>query len=430
MADFHSMQDSPENRIGFCHLAAFVVTLPFDRFYCQLVLISFILHTLIHTRKNSLRGIWSPDILILTSVFLVNIVGMIWSADKNEAFKDLQRQLVILLFPVILVLSDLDISRYKRKLLQFFGITCVIIILYLFADALRIISRNGMGLSSLFSSYFINHNSSEPLQIHATYLAMYVALSLSAFMIFFLEEKNRKKSLVYFAAVVVLVAGLIQLASRSVFIAIPFFTLASLFFLPAGKIKKYRLIMIAVAAGLMVLLLITRIESFQKRYITDFRNELTPAAVEPDNREPRIERWRCAFQLIRESPILGHGSGSEKRLLKERYYENKLFNSYLKELNAHNQYLSIWLKTGLFGLLLFLLSLAVGFLAAIKRRDPVFFSFLVLVVTVSFSENILDVNKGIFFYAFFFSFFWLAGQPLRSFQRLKRSNAPELKPVC
>jgi hypothetical protein len=41
----------------------------------------------------------------------------------------------------------------------------------------------------------------------------------------------------------------------------------------------------------------------------------------------------------------------------------------------------------------------------------VFFSFMMLLAVVSLSENILDADKGVMFYSFFFPFFiFIAGQ--------------------
>jgi hypothetical protein len=66
------------------------------------------------------------------------------------------------------------------------------------------------------------------------------------------------------------------------------------------------------------------------------------------------------------------------------------------------------LRSGIIGLLIYLIVLYYAFVQAIRKKDFLFFSFLVLVATVSVSENILDVNKGIFFYSFFLSFFLMA----------------------
>jgi len=115
------------------------------------------------------------------------------------------------------------------------------------------------------------------------------------------------------------------------------------------------------------------------------------------------------MELIKQSPVIGYGSGSEKELLKEKFFEKKLFTSYLHEFNAHSEYLSFLIKTGIIGFALFIYVLYFGFAVALQRQDILFLSFMTLIAIVAISENFLDVNKGIFFYSFFFSLFLLGG---------------------
>jgi len=412
------IDDTAENKISYYHLVAFIILLPFDMFYSELVLVSLSAHTFIHIKKSRLRSVLTVQNLILSSVFLINLAGIIYSFDKKEAFKDIERQLSIVLFPVIFSLNGLDWQQYKTRILKLFGLTCVLTILYLYADAIHIILYNKLPLQSLFSLAFINHNFAEPVGLHATYFSMYVALSAAVFLHLFLKEKKNTYRFIYAVAISILLAGLLQLASRSVLIAtiiliIPGFLL----FMPTGM-QRFRFIVVSVLVLLIAILGITKIDSFKKRYVSELKNDLTQASINNEILEPRIIRWRYTVQLIRHSPVIGYGSGSEKMLLKEKYFENKLYNSYINELNAHNQYLSILLKTGMVGLLIFLLTLFYGFVSAWHNRDIVFAAFMIIISIVSFSENLLDVNKGIFFYAFFFSFFVASGKPFEGLARL------------
>jgi len=80
-----------------------------------------------------------------------------------------------------------------------------------------------------------------------------------------------------------------------------------------------------------------------------------------------------------------------------------MYGAWLHSLNVHNQYLGLLINAGAVGLLVYLYTLYWGFRRAIKRKDIQLFAFIVIIAVVSFAEDILDVNKGIFFYAFFFS---------------------------
>lgn len=396
--------DTIENKITFYHLAAFVILLPYDRFYGQLVIFSLCLHCLIHLRSNRVVKLWCIQNLVLISVFLINVVGIIYSNDKGDGLKDVVRQLTILLFPILLSLIEIDLGAYRDRILKLFAFSCVFTVLYLYADALRIIFYYDLNLKTLFSQVFLNHNFSEPVGIHATYLSMYLALSISVLLYLFMIEKKFSNRFIYVAFISILLAGLIQLASKSVFIALILFILTVFPLFLAKGVQRSGFLIAAAGIILIAVLGISRIDSLKKRYVADFKEDFTQASSNNDILESRLSRWNCAVELYLQSPFIGHGSGSEKRLLKEKYFEKKLYHSYIKELNSHNQYLSTLIKTGLWGLLVFLSILVYAYRKAWKNRDTILTCFLVVFSIVSFSENTLDVNKGIFFYSFFLSF--------------------------
>jgi O-antigen ligase len=415
------IHDSMENKISFYHLAFFLLLLPFDRIYAELILISFVLHTIFHLTKERARNILSRNNLILFSIFFIGVIGLLWSNDRPQGIKDLQRQSGLLLLPIALSATGLDLKRYKKNLLLLFGFSCSVVTLYLYIDAFRIILYNKMPLKTIFSPAFINHNFSEPIGIHATYMAMYIALSLAAYFYYTSIEKRYWAKWIYAVFIAIMLAGLVQLASRSVLIAMAVFALVFPFFL-MDRQKKLRWILGVIGLSAVALVAITQIDAFQRRYVTTLKEDLLIESIHNKQPESRAYRWEQALQLSYASPLAGYGTGSEKRLLKERYFEKKLYRSYLLQLNAHNQYISFLLKTGIIGLLVFLTVLVMGFIAAWRSKDAVFSCFMLLIAIVSISENILDVNKGIFFYSFFFSFFLQAGKPFGKLSRLVKKK--------
>jgi O-antigen ligase len=417
MTKTFTIDDSLENKISFYLLAFFLAVLPFDRIYAELTLICFVLHTLFHINRQRARAIISPHNLVLYAVFFIGLIGLLWSGDKPQGIKDIQRQLAMILFPVALSATGLDLNRYKKSLLLIFGASCTIVIIYLYVDAIRIIAYNKMPLKSLFSPAFINHNFSDPIGIHATYMAMYIALSLAAFLHYVTIEKKQTTRWIYAAFIAIMLAGLVQLASRSVFITMAVFALVFPVFL-TGRQKKIRWIIGVAGIAVIALVAVTQIDAFQKRYVATLKEDLSLTTFHNVQPESRAYRWEQALQLTYSSPVIGYGTGTEKKLLKERYFEKKLYRSYLQELNAHSQYISFLLKTGIIGLLVYLAALYMGFAAAWRSRDAVFSCFMLLIMIVGVSENILDVNKGVFFYAFFFSFFLPAGKPFGKLFRL------------
>jgi O-antigen ligase len=406
-----SAKDTVENKISYFHLLLFLMMLPFDRFYSEIILISFSAHTLIHLTKSKLSNLLKFPFIVLSSIFLAGLVGVIYSSDKNQALNDLERQFAIFLLPALFSLSSLNFKLYRDSLLKGFGISCTVTIAYLFVYAIRTIQFNNLPPQFLFNTAFLNHNFSAPIDLHATYMSMYVALSLFAFLYFVLHEKNQLVRILYILAIVVLVAGLMQLASRAVFIATAFIIAVLYPLLALERINRLRFLLATIALLFIAIIGIYRIDSLKERFIIGFKNDLTQTSINNELLEPRAGRWEIAWNLIQQSPVIGHGSGSEKRLMLDEYFKHKLYNSYLNRLNAHNEYLSMWLKTGIWGLLVFLLTLVYGFVIAFRNRDLLFASFMTLIAVVSFSENIMDVNKTVFFYAFFFSLFIFSSPP-------------------
>lgn len=421
MTNLLSIQDTLENRVSFWLLACFLVVLPVDRFYSEMILICFSIHTIIHLTKERLNRLSDWRNWIPCSLFFLSLLGLFWTTDMKEAKGDIEHQLAILILPLVLTMSGLSFTLYRTKLLLLFAASCTILILYLYFDAFHIILYNHLPLSNIFSSYFINHNFSEPIGIHATYFSMYISLCLIALVHYLAVEKSTRVRAVVLFSIFVLVAGLLQLASKSVLLATGLLIPVSLYFsAPVGR-PRNRYLLTGILVSLLSLVLIAESDTFKNRLVTGLKNdlELRESQAVNDRLEPRMVRWEYIFKLIRKSPFLGYGTGSEKKLLKETYYENKLYNSYLHELNAHNEYLSTWLKTGLPGLLVLLGTFLFGLLMSFRNRDAHLFAFMILIIIVSLSENVADVNKGIFFYAFFFPFLLLSGKPFPRLNRLK-----------
>jgi O-antigen ligase len=398
------INESFENKTSYYLLAAFLIALPFEHFYSEILLTCFALHTLIHFKKSRLAALKNKATWIVSSIFFLSLFTIFYSDYIAEGFKDVGHQLGILLFPICLSVTNLDIQKYKFSLLKIFAITCTATIVYLYIHAFLVIHYFHFPLLTIFSKSFINQNFSAPIELHSTYLSMYVALSISIFLLFFFKKPGLKNiQNILFTAV--LFAGLIQLSSRSVFIAM---CLIIIIVIPAlllhGK-ERLHFSVVSLVVFIVIISAIANIDSLRKRYVNDLEDDLSQTAVTPDLTETRMKRWVLELELIKQSPLIGYGGGAEKQVLKNKYFEEKFYRSYLVELNAHNQYLSFLIKSGIVGLLWYLYILFFGFSRAIKKRDFLLLSFMILIAIVSVSENILDVNKGIFFYSFFFSLF-------------------------
>ena len=412
------IKDSIDNRINYYHLLFFLLALPFDRLYSELILISFLFHTLIFLKKDKLQN-FSSRLLVLQSVFFVTLVSATYAISVARGFDTVAKQLAIFLFPLLLALAAPGIRKHRSRLLSGFSLGCTATIAYLFAAALYVILYYHLPLKSLFSRAFINHNFALPIGMHATYLSMLLVIAI----VYFLQEvfnPNTKKGKQYMiACLLILLAGLMQLSSKSVLFSLLVIVNTAFPFFAIPKEKRKRFILVSLSISVLLVLFMLSVDVFRNRYTNMLKDDLyqnTGVVVE----NSRADRWNAAFDLIKHSPVAGTGSGSEIPLLKELYFERKMYVAYIESLNVHNQYLSFLINSGVIGLIVYLFTLSWGFRQSFKNRDVLFFSFMVLVSVVSFSEDILDVNKGIFFYSFFFSFFLLMKRDHKSYIIHKR----------
>jgi O-antigen ligase len=403
-------EDTLKNRISYYFIAGFLVLLPFERLLSEAVLICLCITTLLTIEIKRLRLLIDKRVIILTSFYLLGIVGMLYSPDIAEALNVSGRQLAIILFPILFLLNPINLGRYKLIFLKLFGITVACTILYLYIYAFYRIQTAHIPLQNLFSGDFMNHNFSLPIKLHATYLSMYAALAVTIFLYLFQQKGSLLTQIFYCCCIIIILGGMIQLSSRAAFIAL--FLVINIFFpllLLRGK-KRLTFISIAAIFSTLCLLSVYNISPLKNRYVGELKSDLGIDTMNVEFTEPRVVRWGAELELIKNSPVIGYGSGAEKKLLKEKFFEKHLYISYGQEFNSHSQYLSFLLNMGIVGLAGYLFVLCYAFWKAWKGKDIIFLGFLIIISLVSFSENILFLNKGIFFYGFFISLFVLSGK--------------------
>ena len=175
MKKFIFINDTLSNKISYYLLAWFLILLPFDHFYSEIVLSCFAIHTVIHLRKPQLAALYHKPAWIISAIFFLNLIAISYSNYRAEGFKDLTHQFGILLFPVCLSVTNMDLNKYKFILLEIFATTITCTILYLYVDAFRIIFYFHLPYYSIINQTLINQNFSAPIGLHATYLSMFVA---------------------------------------------------------------------------------------------------------------------------------------------------------------------------------------------------------------------------------------------------------------
>ncbi|WP_188463581.1 O-antigen ligase family protein [Marivirga lumbricoides] len=122
-----------------------------------------------------------------------------------------------------------------------------------------------------------------------------------------------------------------------------------------------------------------------------------------DNKSPRLIIYKCWFQLNKRiEPIFGNGYRWFKEAALECYAESNAKSHFDKQYNEHNMYLNIYNRSGIVGLLFFL----IPFIYTVRIKNSVFSSLFHSLIFIMLSfflvENVLSVQKGVVFFSFFY----------------------------
>ncbi len=112
----------------------------------------------------------------------------------------------------------------------------------------------------------------------------------------------------------------------------------------------------------------------------------------------RMMSYAIAIELIKESPIVGHGIGDLRTIMKSKHKEK--YGSKEKYIYPHNQYLYVWVSMGLLGFLIFFYGLLSPWIYTSDRN--IFMVILLFMLLASFLiENTVERAIIIGFFLFF-----------------------------
>jgi len=114
----------------------------------------------------------------------------------------------------------------------------------------------------------------------------------------------------------------------------------------------------------------------------------------------RLEFWKTAAYIFSKQPFTGVGTGDVNEAFKSAYNE---LHSKLDEkwrLRSHNQYLSFAVAFGVLGMFYLVFALFYPFLAQKLWRNYLYSAFLFIAVFSMLSEDTLETQAGVTFFAF------------------------------
>ncbi|MBT8273428.1 MAG: O-antigen ligase family protein [Bacteroidia bacterium] len=395
---------TPAQKISVFSILAFGLFLlvpSIQRWYLVILLGLAALLILIQERKIK----FGKTALINTSLYLTYLFSLLFVFHPDDAPKRLEMAMSLLFIPIIFsVLHSGYPSLFTKKIESLFAkvffLSSVVFSILIFIYFAHLGYFNGTTTYEFCMSQL--GRKMPLLNDHPIYLSMPMGLSVLFSIEYFKNSNNNAfKKLGVALLTLFLLFTIFFLARRGVIGAL----LMSIFFLLLLSFKAKRKVLIFALVGLIgISAIFVFIPVNQKRISELFKPETYSHRNETNSTNNRLQIYDCALDLIMEKPIFGYGIGRDKEALFNCYKEN-LYYLFENRYNTHNQYLSITMKTGLAGLLVFLFFLCYNFKLAYRNQDWLFFSILIFFTIVMLSENILERQNGLILFAFLVNFF-------------------------
>ncbi|WP_207431165.1 O-antigen ligase family protein [Sabulibacter ruber] len=239
----------------------------------------------------------------------------------------------------------------------------------------------------VYFSYYLPQN----IKFHAPYYSLYIGACLiihTYFLSRFWEKDLKRPFSFHLLACLFYFVFLALLSSRTSLVA-TVVVLALVAVYRAFVTRKFLalgiVVLLTVGVGVLVLQKVTYLKmKFSQNAGVAERNMM----------------WISAWEIIKENPVLGVGTGDNRQALLNKYQENDFAEGLKSRFDAHNQFLMHGVSMGFLGGLALILLLLLLLRQAFLRKDYVLFSFVAVFTICCLTESLLQRRDGTLLFSF------------------------------
>ena len=347
-------------------------------------------------------------VLLFSSLYLLVLIGSLYSTNTAEAVFKIQQKSALLVFPVVFgcsrVLTDSSLRKIGSAFSLFVFLGCIVCLangVYFYGQTGSAEKLTGYGLVILKDmSPFI--------------LAMCCVLSVIFLAQRFYERNftSRKEQVAAIVLIVFFSLFLLLLGNRNTLLT--WLIVAVFYFLRIVNSRRWSIAFI----GLLIVTLLGAIftNPALKRQWKDLADISAGNSVTLDEdsslgrdwggKAIRLAIWKCSGDIIRDHWLTGVGTGDAQQALQDAYEKRKFyFASRYNKYNAHNQYIQETIAGGIAGLVVLLACFLVPFVLYARANYPPYLLFLSCIIIICLTESIFELSKGVILYSFFNSIF-------------------------
>ena len=366
----------------------------------------------ITSNPNTYRQIvFQKKIVLLTPIlfFILTSISFLFTTDDYLTFKSLGKKVWFVFLPLFFFwLHPKVLVKIKKYSLNALTLGAFLSSFYLLVNLVIMhynLNKAWVFDKSILDYFHTGFHFTAPLDIHPTYLGLFISLSLAYIII----EKPLKNLCLLIIFKLVILITILFLASRIIYALAMLLFLVSIVQILTKSYKnnhKNGIFLIVIS----LILILSTLGILSKTYIgyrmtKETYWDLTSEDFNQKNlinkQDSRLSRWKVAIDLIKDKPFFGYGAGTEKYHLVSEYNKRNMKLAADKQYGAHSQFISYFLEFGIFGFLIFIHFLIINIFYALKSKSFLGAFFFISLFFSSLFENIFNNNSGIVFIAFF-----------------------------
>lgn len=235
--------------------------------------------------------------------------------------------------------------------------------------------------------------------IHPIYLSMHCSIAILFGFYIVKELKSKLKIIAVLLVITGLIAFLFLYAKKGPMLALVVVFTLFVLFQKGKKLASIYTIAILTFVALLILIPRTRDKFLEMQHIEVLQEDnVTSTNI-------RYTIYQVSKELITEAPWFGYGIGDFNNMLDHKYQQLKDKTLIGGSYNSHNQYFSLLLMGGMLVLVAFIIMMGMNMVFAIRFNNQLLILTLVFYGIIMLTENILEREAGVIFFAFFLNFF-------------------------
>ncbi|GEM_PF-943853 len=416
---YHQLQ------LFFLCLTAFVFPLYIKLTSFTLILLFFSSFILKDNRKAYLSLLKNPLYYLFISPILVAIAGLINADSFSQGWGLVTVLSSLVLFPFVFISFGQNPLQNKYQYINSFFIlgitTAFLLCLGLAYLNFAHYHNKDYFFYARLSSYIMSPNH---LSFYVLWAILLIVTDLTG-LVSNLILYNSKISKVL--ALLILMCFLFLLASKAAFLIFCVLVAAFILYLIINRVIPVwqSVIIIAVVSMLGFYLYQTtnikgRIQFAYKVLESDKVNQ----SASQESTALRLSAFEASKNIIKENLFSGVGTGDVQKSMLSWYNQHGKSGAYIHQTNPHNQYLFSFIMNGITGLLALLAMFGAMFYKSVKEKNITFFFWSVFMFLMFFTDDIMTIQIGVVFFAFYSSSFLFRQKPINTYPDYQHDPEP------